>query len=285
VKSLVDVPRVLAMMSEMLDWTVNVGNAFLGQREQVMETVQKLRAKAKEAGNLASTNEQDVSTEAAEGADSIVIEPAEPTVVYVPVYDPTSVYGVWWYPSYPPACWYPPDYAARSGIWFGTGFTLGAAWGYAWGSCDWRHGDVDVDVHRNAELNPRVDRGRYARQLDRAGVDGGRGAWRHDPAHRHGTPYRDAATTRQYVGAASVEAASQRAPYRGRTTAGAAGVGREGDLRSATSPPAPASSGVGPASGGAAFDDVAHGGSSTRAASARGRTSRSASAGARGRRG
>ncbi len=103
VKSLINFPQVLAMMSEKLDWTQKLGDAFLAQEKDVMASVQTLRKKAYDAGNLKTTKEQKVVVE----QETIVIESASPQVVYVPTYNPTVVYGTWAYPAYPPAYYYP----------------------------------------------------------------------------------------------------------------------------------------------------------------------------------
>ncbi|HMF50189.1 MAG TPA: DUF3300 domain-containing protein, partial [Candidatus Saccharimonadales bacterium] len=121
VKSLVNFPQIVTMMSEKLDWTQKLGDAFLGQQKEVMDTVQSLRAKAQAAGNLKTTKEQTVIVE----QKIIRIEPASPQVIYVPAYNPTVVYGAWPYPAYPPY-YYPPGYvAARSAFWFAAGVGLG----------------------------------------------------------------------------------------------------------------------------------------------------------------
>lgn len=96
--SLVNFPSVLAMMNDKLEWTQNIGDAFLGQKDQVMATIQNLRAKAQAQGTLKTTKEQVVVVQ----EKTIVVEPADPMVVYVPAYNPTVVYGAWWYPAYPP---------------------------------------------------------------------------------------------------------------------------------------------------------------------------------------
>ena len=111
VKSLVNFPQVLTMMSEKLDWTQKLGDAFLAQQKEVMATVQTLRKKAVEAGNLKTTKEQQVIVE----KETIIIQSASPQVVYVPTYNPTVVYGAWPYPAYPPAPYYPPGYVGRDG--------------------------------------------------------------------------------------------------------------------------------------------------------------------------
>jgi hypothetical protein len=143
VKSLVNFPSVLAMMNDKLDWTQDLGDAFLGQKDQVMATIQDLRAKAYAAGNLKSTNEQVVVVQ----EKAIVIEPANPQYIYVPAYNPTVVYGTWWYPAYPPYYYYPPGYAvpATSAVYFGVGVAWGVAWGYAYGSVNWASSQVYVN--------------------------------------------------------------------------------------------------------------------------------------------
>jgi hypothetical protein len=108
VKSLINFPPVLDMMNEKLDWTGSLGDAFLAQPKDVMGTVQKLRAKAEAEGNLKTTKEQKVIVE--KETQTIIIEPADPEVIYVPAYNPTVVYGPWWYPAYPPYYYYPPGY-------------------------------------------------------------------------------------------------------------------------------------------------------------------------------
>ena len=103
VKALVPFPEVLAMMSEKLDWTQTLGNAFLAQQTDVMNSIQQLRSMAQAQGNLKTTSEQKVVVQ----ESSIVIEPANPTVIYVPSYNPAVVYGAWPYPAYPPYPYYP----------------------------------------------------------------------------------------------------------------------------------------------------------------------------------
>ena len=128
VKSLVNFPQVLTMMSEQLDWTQKLGDAFLADQKKVLDTIQSLRVKAQSAGHLESNKEQKVIVE----EKIIKIEPANPQVVYVPTYNPTVVYGAWPYPAYPPYYYYPPGYVATSMMAFGAGVAMGAAWGYAW---------------------------------------------------------------------------------------------------------------------------------------------------------
>ena len=145
VKSLVNFPQVLDMMNEKLDLTQRLGDACLAQQKDVLDAIQRLRAKAQAQGNLKTTKEQTVIVEQPPAQTTIVeqpaaqttvikIEPANPQVVYVPTYNPTVVYGAWPYPTYPPYTYYPPGYAAATAAFsFTAGVALGAAWGYAWG--------------------------------------------------------------------------------------------------------------------------------------------------------
>ena len=171
VKSLVVFPQVLALMDEKLDWTQKLGDAFLAQQKELLDAVQRLRARAQTEGNLKSTPEQTVTVEPAaaappprrrpppppqtvvvqqQPAQVIKIEPANPQVVYVPAYNPTVVYGAWPYPAYPPYYPYPPGYAfGAAALSFGVGMAVGAA---VWGNCNWGGGNVDVDVNKNQNL-------------------------------------------------------------------------------------------------------------------------------------
>jgi hypothetical protein len=205
VKSLVNFPQVLEMMNEKLDWTGKLGDAFLAQEKDVMDTIQQLRAKAQTAGNLKTTKEQTVVVE----KETIIIEPASPQVIYVPAYNPAVVYGPWWYPAYPPYYYYPPGYVAGAAAFsFVAGVAVGAAWGYAWGGCNWHGGNVDIDINRNADINRNINRDKYAQQWQQRGQSG-RGKWQHDPGQRKGVAYRDSATARKF-GQSSARSASTR---------------------------------------------------------------------------
>jgi hypothetical protein len=224
VKSLVNFPQVLDMMNEKLDWTQKLGDAFLAQQKDVMDTVQRLRAKAEAEGNLKSNKEQKVIVE--QETKTIIIEPANPQVVYVPAYNPTVVYGPWWYPAYPPYYYYPPYYVPGAALFsYGVGVAIGAAWGYAWGGCNWGRGDVNVDINRNTNINNNIDRGKYQNKISTG--QGGRGEWKHNPEHRKGVSYRDQGTAQKFDRAASRDAASRDA-FRGRAEAGRQDIARGG---------------------------------------------------------
>jgi hypothetical protein len=224
VKSLVNFPQVLGMMNEKLDWTQKLGDAFLAQQKAVMDTVQKLRSKAEAEGNLKSNEKQKVVVE--KETKTIIIEPSNPEVVYVPTYNPTVVYGTWSYPAYPPYYYYPPGYAAGAALFsFGVGVAVGAAWGYAWGGCNWRGGDVDVNINRNININNNIDRSKYKNNMTRG--QGGQGEWKHNPEHRKGVSYRDQATAQRFDRGASRDAQSREA-FRGRAEAGRQDLARGG---------------------------------------------------------
>src|SRR5215471_16518426 len=153
VKSLTAFPDVLDRMNKDLAWTQKLGDAFLGQQKEVMDTIQSLRKRAEAAGNLKSNEQQKVETQTQEGKQVIVIQPANPEVVYVPTYQPTVVYGTWPYPAYPP--YYPPYWAPVggafvSGFFWGVGIAAGAA---LWGGCNWGRGDVNVNVNKYNNFN------------------------------------------------------------------------------------------------------------------------------------
>lgn len=123
VKSLVNFPQILSAMSEKLEITQKLGDAFLAQQKDVLDAVQRLRAKAQAAGNLKTTQEQKVIVE----QQVIRIEPAQPEVIYVPTYNPAVVYGAWGYPAYPPYSWYRPGYVAGAVVGSALAFGAGVA--------------------------------------------------------------------------------------------------------------------------------------------------------------
>jgi len=154
VKSICGFPDVLKKMNENLDWTQDMGEAFMAQRSEVLDAVQRMRGKAYESGNLKTTPQQTVTQQPDK---IIVIQPSNPEVIYVPQYSSTVVYGsAWAYPTY----YYPPAYY---GWGYGAmAFTAGFIWGAAmWGGCSWGwgHSDVDIDVNRQNNFNGRTDSG------------------------------------------------------------------------------------------------------------------------------
>jgi hypothetical protein len=153
VKSLVPFPQVLSMMNGQLEWTQQIGLAMTSQEKDVMDSVQRLRRQAQNAGNLKTTPQQTVTSD----GPTVVIQPAQPTTVYVPVYNPAVVYGTWPYPAYPPVYYPPPPgYVAGTalvaGLAFGAGVAIaGGLWNV--GYPNWRYGNVNVNVNQWNRVN------------------------------------------------------------------------------------------------------------------------------------
>jgi len=233
VKSLVNFPEVLSKMNEDLRWTQKLGDAFLGQEKQVMDTIQMLRKKAQEAGNLKDNPQQKVVVE----KETIVIQSANPEVIYVPSYNPAVVYGGWWWPAYPPPPPFFPffPYAtpyAYGAMAFGAGIAMGAAWGYAWGHANWHGGDVNINANRNTNINNNINRDKYKNDMKNKGLgEGGQGKWQHDASHRKGVSYRDQGTAQKYNKASTREATQARDSYRGRSDQGRQDLSRGGGDR------------------------------------------------------
>jgi Protein of unknown function (DUF3300) len=178
VKSLVPFPQVLTLMNSNLDWMQQLGYAFADQQAAVLDSVQRLRRQAQSSGNLQSSPQQVVRSE----QQTIVIEPAQPNVVYVPSYNPTTVYGTWPYPSYPPVylpppVGYPVGTALASGLAFGAGVAITAGlWNLArpvWGG-GYGGGYVNVNVNRYNNIN--ANRGTINSSRWQANRTGGRPA-------------------------------------------------------------------------------------------------------------
>jgi hypothetical protein len=289
VKSLINFPDVLIMMNERLSWSQKLGNAVLSQQKDVMEAIQRLRARAKEAGNLETTEQQTVVVE----KEIIVIESTKTEVIYVPTYNPVVVYGTWPYPTYaPPPPYYPPGYVAGAAvIGFAAGVACSYAWGYAWGGCNWRGGDIDIDVDKNVKFNNKNknERNKARQNIDKRGGKGGRGSWKHDPSHRKGVGYADRKTAQRFNRGGDAQRRQAREQFRGRTgsgrsgfdragrgstgrsSAGRTGSGRSGSRRSASTAGRSGSSRTGGAFGGS------RSGRSSRSHASRGHSSRSSS--------
>jgi hypothetical protein len=194
VQSLVSFPSVLDQMSENLDWTKDLGDAFLGQQDDVLDAVQRLRLMAQRAGTLATTEQQKVVVE----EETVTIEPAKPDTVYVPAYNPSTAYGSGWAP--PPQQYYQPMYqdpwgsVLTHGLAFGAGVAVG---GLIWG-VDW---DDDDDVHIHYDDHHDHDGGGGGKKKGNVNVNknvnvgdvniGNRQSWQHRSENRRGVSYRN----------------------------------------------------------------------------------------------
>jgi hypothetical protein len=193
IKALTAVPQVLAMMNDKLDWTQALGDAYLSQPDDVAAAIQRLRLKAQASGNLQASSQQRIRRVRApqpiiiEGRpepEFIVIEPVDPDILYVPIYDPYVVYGVWAYPAYRPFFWYPPGYVAVGVIGFGAPFVVGAA---LWANYNWESHHVDIDVMNYNKFN-------HTNIVN----DAANQTWQHNPLHRGNIPYNNAALQQKF---------------------------------------------------------------------------------------
>jgi hypothetical protein len=202
IQAMAALPDVVKRLADDIQWTTDLGNAFLAQESDVMDAVQRMRQKAEQQGNLRSTPQQTVETQVVESKSVIVIEQASPEVVYVPSYNPAAVYGPPIYP-YPPI-YYPPvgAYAAGMAVSFGVGVAMGAAFGGGWGwGAGWGRGDVTINRNNNFNRNANIN-----------GIRGGNAgnSWQHRAEHRGGTPYRDRATADRFGGTARGDSLANR---------------------------------------------------------------------------
>jgi len=209
VMSLAAFPQVLTMMGEQPDWVQNVGDAFLADSETVMDTVQSLRKKAKDEGNLETTEQQKVVVEEPSASETvIIIEPADPQIVYVPAYNPTVVYGVWWWPHYTPWYYRPYGYGFGSAVVRGIGFGIGVGITRAlWGGCHWGRGrgSVNINVNKYNNINN-----------NKINSNNRNSDWNHNSDNRRGVPYKDQKTRDQFDNKRG--GADNRQDFRGRDT-------------------------------------------------------------------
>jgi len=216
VKSLVAFPQLMSLMGENPPWVQNLGDAFLAQPKDVMDSVQRLRLLAQQTGALQSTPQQTVttvakteppkasaststSTSTSSPAPTVIkIESADPQVVYVPTYNPSTVYGTWPNTSYPPVYLPPPPGEQfTDSLVKGLGFSLGVATTYAifsnidWDDDDdWDHDHHGGDHHggysRNGDNNININVDNF-NKISGERLDANRG-WQHNPAYRGGVP-------------------------------------------------------------------------------------------------
>jgi hypothetical protein len=231
VQALAGLPDVVKRLADDIQWTADLGNAFLAQQSDVMDAVQRMRKKAEDRGTLKSTEQVKVEMQVIEKKQIVVIEQANPQVVYVPSYNPVVVWGPPVYPYYPyPPIYYPAPgyYAAGMAVAWGAGFAMGAFWGGGWGwHAGWGGNDIDIDINnnfnRNYNRNGNINRG------------GAGNRWQHNPQHRGGTPYADRATANRFGGNARGDSLSSRQSS-ARQQAGRSGGSAQNTTRTANRP-------------------------------------------------
>ena len=255
VQGMVAFPDVVTRIAENIQWATDLGNAFLAQQSDVMDAVQRMRAKAQGTGNLKTSTQQKVESKTVEGGKQVIeIQQASPDVAYVPSYDPTVVYGAastdYPYPNYTY-----PGYVPGSALAWGAGVAVSAAawgaWGGHWGNwgdCDWNHGDVNINNNNNFNKN-------YNKNVNR-GAAGQSNQWQHNPQHRGGTPYANKSTANKYgggsrPGAGGAGTATRTAGAGAGAKAGAGGAGTAARTGGAAAGAKPGGAGAGGKPGGA----------------------------------
>jgi hypothetical protein len=200
VKALVSTAEIISMMSDKIDWTKSLGDAVLAQQPDVMDAVQRLRARAYDNKKLVTTKQQKVTVQTQENRQAIIIESADPATMYVPYYEPAAVYGAWPYAEYPAYYFgYPPYIGAgviAAGLAFGTAWAIGR-WGNYWGGgCNWGNRNVYIN-HYNRTNNIGNN-------------------WQHNPAHRQGVRYNNANVQQRFGNGNLKNGAADRMDFRGR---------------------------------------------------------------------
>jgi hypothetical protein len=229
IQALAVFPDLVAKMNQDITWTTNLGNAFLNQQPEVMDAVQHMRASAQQNGRLESTPQQTVTTSNSE----IQIQPAQPDVVYLPQYNPVSIWGPPLF--YPYASWYYPSYG--SGVYFGWGLGIpmglyfGGGWG-GWGGWGWRPGWGGHNIYVN---NNFIHRNNFS--AGRGGSLSGRSNWSHDSSHRQGVPYSNSAASARYGGAARQNLQSRASAAQARGSYSQSGGERMGNRQLQSSTP------------------------------------------------
>ncbi len=214
-------PDLVKRLADDIKWTTDLGNAFLAQQSDVMDAVQRMRMKAKDAGNLKPTEQMKVETKVVEGKTVVIVQQANPQVIYVPSYNPVIVYGPPVYP-YPPIYYPPPSYYAAGVVFaFGVGIAVGSYYHGGWGyNCGWgRHTTVNINVnnnyirHYNTTTITNVNR-TSINNVNQNNINNvnrnGNNTWQHNSQHRGGAPYSDKATANKYGGSARGDSMSTR---------------------------------------------------------------------------
>ncbi|MDR7120003.1 DUF3300 domain-containing protein [Rheinheimera soli] len=207
VKALVPFPQLLQRMSDDIDWTQRLGDAFLSQEAQVMTSIQTLRTKAYASGNLDKQQHIKVVRE----EKTIIIESASPKVVYLPYYDPQIVYGPWWWHSYPPVYWHvPAGYAVHRGFSWGVGIHITP--GFYFSSFHWPRRQIVVIDHRHHWRDPYYYRSHQIVHHKKSHH------WRHNPHHRRGVSYHAGyQPTREFSGNRSYQNREQQREWAAQT--------------------------------------------------------------------
>jgi hypothetical protein len=213
IQAMAALPDAVKRLAEDIKWTTDLGNAFLAQQSDVMDAVQRMRQKANGAGNLKSNEQMNVETKVVETKTVVVIQPANPQIIYVPTYNPVIVYGPPVYP-YPPIYYPPPSYYAAGVVFaFGVGVAVGSYYRGGWGyNCGWGHSNtININVNNRYISHYNKTNINVNRNINNANVNrNGNNNWQHNPQHRGGTPYPNKQVASTYGGTARGTSASTR---------------------------------------------------------------------------
>jgi len=189
VKALIPFPKVLERMSDDLEWTQKSGDAFLQDESRVLDAIQSLRRKADNAGNLGQMDNVKIVRE----ERVIVLEPAEPEVIYIPYYDTRVVYGPWYWDHYPPVYWHHHHHYSHHGGPFYWHPRVHISFGFFFSAFHWHNHHV-VRIHHH-HYNYR-HHGHYRRHdiIRHTNVR----RWQHNPTHRRGVAYRTHTVSQRY---------------------------------------------------------------------------------------
>lgn len=189
VQALIAFPQILEKLSEDLNWMRKLGDVFLNNEQQVLSSIQTLRAKADEAGNLSQMDNVAIVRE----KQTIIIEPSQPDVIYVPYYDTRMVYGQWHWSHYPPVYWHRPiRYAYAHGPFYwhdSVHISVDFGLNFFFSAFHWKNHHIVRHHHKQRyyRSNKRISRSHYAKK------------WHHNPKHRRGVSYCSPKVKKRYA--------------------------------------------------------------------------------------
>jgi hypothetical protein len=205
VQALVAFPDALNLLDKNIQWAQDLGNAFLDQQSEVMDAIQRMRKKAKDAGKLFTTKEQKIDVKTIESKQVIEIQPANPQVIYVPSYDPVVVYGAAPVYAYPPVAYPYGAVAATAAVSFGVGVAMGAFWsgccgGGGWGwNAGWG-GNNNITINNNFNNRYGYKQVNGGNRTNVGSGNRGGNTWQHNPEHRRSVPYGNRDTAQRLNG-------------------------------------------------------------------------------------
>jgi len=184
VNALLPFPRVMSQLSEDLNWMQKLGNAFLQDEARVLDSIQTLRRQAEQAGSLASMDNVQVIKE----QQTIIIEPAQPTIIYVPYYDSRVVYGHWNWSHYPPVYWHNPHHYASYNGHFYWGHGVHISTQFFFSAFHWHNRHIVISHHNRYGYHPRK----------KIVVSHNAKRWHHQTKHRRGVAYSSGSVKKKY---------------------------------------------------------------------------------------